>query len=88
MRVLQGDSWGRAGSQAVVKVRVAHPWERVGDKPKDQIGRRRGWQNEQQVSGGMADGAGEMGLRMRIDGLMRVHYRVADLHEQQCQAEA
>jgi hypothetical protein len=35
----------------------------------------------------MADGAGEMGLRMRVDGLMRVHRRVADLHEQPRQAK-
>ena len=86
MRVLQGESRGRTGGQAVVEFGVTQPWERVGDQPKDQIGRRLGWQNELQVSGGMADGAGEIGLRMRIDGLMRVHRRVGDLHEQQREA--
>jgi hypothetical protein len=67
----------------MIEIDMAQPWERVDDEPKDQTGRSRRRENEQQIPGCMADRAGEMGLRMKVDDLMRMHRRVGDLHEQQ-----
>jgi hypothetical protein len=86
--MLQGDSRGRTGCQAMVEIEVTQPRVRVNDKPQNQIGRSRRRENEQQVPGRMADGAGEMGLRVGVDGLMRMHRGVGDLHKEQREAQA